>query len=499
MHFPSSSTDVSVSDLLNIDAQSNTAYAVTLPPEILAEIFTSYIHTPSPACLWDESHLTASASGSSPFPLTQICSYWRTVVLTTPMLWSSLYVENPTPDMVPQIQMWLERAGDVGLNLVLRDWLDSEARECDEGTKDILKMFIERSARWKSVDFVLELRDATIFDELDGCPNLDGVRVLARYWDQQTLGAFWSKVHRTSPSLKKVNWCKAFTEQGLGLPRDAPWRQLQSITASCTISDEELLFILQACPELVHLNVRYSSSRSCLPSTSDFQHDRLETLKLRLTSDAAAVFNHMSLPALKSLHLINEYDYYDTPIPLASSTAIDETIGKPVEECLKRSSPHCRLRELVLHRFEGESVGNDLTRMLRRWLDLPVTHELESFDLYLIPPVHCWRSSAMELVDVLARNPAQRVRDVALMLEEEIQEQEQWHVVVRRQPTNKIVVDLEMGALDCDTEQDEGWDEEMEWKGEHEFEFGHGYGVEEFTEEGMTNVQAILAELHRDC
>jgi len=168
---------------------------MTLPPEILGEIFSFYIHSPSPTSFWDESCLLASAGGSSPFPLTHICSYWRNVVLNTPTLWSSLYIENPTPEMIPQVQTWIERAGDVGLRLTLRDWLDSEMRGCDEGTKEVLRIFTQRSSSWRNINFVLEFKDDTVFNELDKLPNLEEVQLIARYWNRETLEAFWTKVH----------------------------------------------------------------------------------------------------------------------------------------------------------------------------------------------------------------------------------------------------------------------------------------------------------------
>lgn len=421
----------------------NTKLMMTLPPEILGEIFSFYIHSPSPTSFWDESCLLASAGGSSPFPLTHICSYWRNVVLNTPTLWSSLYIENPTPEMIPQVQTWMERAGDVGLRLTLRDWLDSEMRGCDEGTKEVLRIFTQRSSSWRNINFVLEFKDETVFNELDKLPNLEEVQLIARYWNRETLEAFWTKVHQSS-SLRQINWLRTFNFQQVGLPRDVPWRQLHSITASCAMSDEDVLFILQACPELVRLNIQYSSwtSTPLSPDNPIVQHDRLEIISLHYVGNATLLFNHVSLPALQGLYLINEceYDYSSTP---SSSWSVDEAIGKPVEECFKRS-PRCRLRELVIqiYPFEHGVFAHGLGETIQRLLDLQATRDLEFFDVYPLSFLFSSCSHPTDLLHHLAKHPARCVREVILNFEKERFEIDR-HIFVRRQPMVMVYQEAE--------------------------------------------------------
>jgi len=429
---------------------------MTLPPEILGEIFSIYIHSPSPTSFWDESCLLASAGGSSPFPLAHICSYWRNVVLSTSTLWSSLYIENPTLEMIPQVQVWIERAGDVGLRLTLRDWLDSEMRGCDAGTKEILRIFIRRSSNWKNISFILEFEDETIFNELDKLPHLEEVQLIARYWSQGTLEAFWTKVHQSS-SLRQINWWRAFNSQQVGLPGDVPWRQLRSITASCAMSDENVLFILQACPELVRLNIRYSSWTSTPLSlqNSIVQHDRLENISLHYVGNATLLFNYVSLPALQDLYLINEceYDYSSTP---SSSWSVDEAIGKPVEECFRRS-PRCRLRGFVIqiYPFERDISSHGLSETIQRLLDLPATRDLEFFDVYPLQFLLSSCSHPTDLLHHLAKHPARCVREAILNLEKEQFEIDR-HISVKREPTVIVYREVEEDVLGCEVENHQG-------------------------------------------
>ncbi|KAJ3567532.1 hypothetical protein NP233_g6311 [Leucocoprinus birnbaumii] len=461
----------------------------------------AYIHTPSPTSLWDESHLLASADGSSPFILGQICAYWRSVALNTPTLWSSLYIENPTPYMVPHVQMWLERANSIGLTLVVRDWLDSEVRECDEGTRGVLCVLMEKGLQWRSVDFVLELRDNTVFDDIADCPELEDVRLVARYWDQRALDAFWSNIHGASPSMKKVNWWKAFNSQDVGLPGHAPWRQLQSITTSRLVTDEELLFILYACPDLEYLSVRYSSSPSTLPppTTPSIRHDHLETLILHLASNAAPIFEFISLPSLKALHLANGFDY-GLPALGSVSSLVEERIGRPIQECLKRSSP-CQLRELAIHRFDHGTAVDSLFGMIQRLLDLSTTQNLEVFDLYPLPTDSYLESSSREMVDSFIKHPAQCVREMATRIQAEEEDQNLLGgVMVKRRPTDVVVVDPAMDAVECIDGDADGSFPEIDWKYGSDFEMAIGYGfvAGQFDVNGMTGAQADLAKLHFD-
>jgi hypothetical protein len=52
-----------------------------------------------------------------------------------------------------------------------------------------LKIFVEKSRHWRSLDFVIELRESTILDmlERDACPNLERAALSSRYWDRETL------------------------------------------------------------------------------------------------------------------------------------------------------------------------------------------------------------------------------------------------------------------------------------------------------------------------
>jgi hypothetical protein len=345
----------------------------------------------------------------------------------------------------------LERAGSCLLNLGFKDWFDSEGSECDEPTREVLNLFVQRKERWRSVDFVIELRDSVIFDSLDdrcGLRNLEEARVCARYWDKETSDAFWTRIHR-SPALRSVDWFRAY--KGFGLPMHAPWRQLRSITTLGEVSDGEILFILKACPDLLSLNVRYTTSTlmtSELPPPSSsalIQHNWLETLTLHIAADETPFFDYLSLPNLKTLHIGNEC--------MTQEFCLEEAIGRPVEECLKRSK--CTLRDLEILRFEH---APNMDKLLSRLLYHPATRDLDSFDLYPTPS----HSQPFDL-DILTEHPASCVRDAAVAIEDRRHQQ---HLVIVS-PTKGRVVDL----VDMDCEE-YGFLEDEVKHDSIEFEFG---------------------------
>jgi hypothetical protein len=80
-----------------------------------------------------------------------------------------------------------------------------------------LKIFVEKSRHWRSLDFVIELRESTILDmlERDACSNMERAALRSRYWGRETLDTLWAKLHH-GPSPCQVSWYRYF-QDGLSL------------------------------------------------------------------------------------------------------------------------------------------------------------------------------------------------------------------------------------------------------------------------------------------
>jgi F-box-like len=104
-----------------------------LPPDVMSTIFEF--------CLPDFTGVTDDQLSSfslhmkkdlfTPLSLGAICSYWRDIAWSTPTLWSSLVVHDPStkhdPDMVTGIaREWLARSGHLPLSIHILSTFDNQ-------------------------------------------------------------------------------------------------------------------------------------------------------------------------------------------------------------------------------------------------------------------------------------------------------------------------------------------------------------------------------------
>lgn len=108
----------------------------------------------SVACLDDEPHPTTSRR-RAPLLLGRVCRRFRTVVLTTPALWSAVSIRSVRkPTVQVQAMEWLSRAGQ----LPLRIWtqpLSSASESASRHAPDLLRSFRTaiRRVQWKRGPF----------------------------------------------------------------------------------------------------------------------------------------------------------------------------------------------------------------------------------------------------------------------------------------------------------------------------------------------------------
>ncbi|KAJ6622567.1 hypothetical protein B0H10DRAFT_1787781 [Mycena sp. CBHHK59/15] len=102
-----------------------------VPHDVLQEIFISCLPT---------DHNSLMDAREAPMILGHICSGWRRLALSTPMLWSSIHIpslikysQSSIPsDFIPRcgelVQAWLDRSGNCSLSISNHDFTATETR-----------------------------------------------------------------------------------------------------------------------------------------------------------------------------------------------------------------------------------------------------------------------------------------------------------------------------------------------------------------------------------
>ena len=104
------------------DPQTILPYSHDLPPELLSDIFIRAI--PIREIVADnDSTVTRGSDYKITFALSQVCSYWRTVALATPQIWSSIYVVRQngleSSALMAFTKMFIERSTNVPLHITI--------------------------------------------------------------------------------------------------------------------------------------------------------------------------------------------------------------------------------------------------------------------------------------------------------------------------------------------------------------------------------------------
>ncbi|KAJ7209347.1 hypothetical protein B0H12DRAFT_1242883 [Mycena haematopus] len=281
----------------NLDGPSGpqkTYPILTLPPEIVAEIFThwlpSYPDCPPPRGIF------------SPLLLCQICQHWRTIALSTPMLWRAISVEPMQGDSEKKLaaeldllKTWLKRSGECPLSLSL-----VHARKVTHRlVPQFLRAIVAHRQRWEHVDVLMPFEhmhlihgDMPLLCNLTfGPSNLPHGR--ARFPD----------LFHGAPELKSVILTRNFFTSIMA----PPWAQLTRLEADC-LYEHECIEILCEAPLLVACTFRLCAGATILQPPI-LPHTRLRDLVLDKDDEAVrtprlwVILDCLILPALSTLQI----------------------------------------------------------------------------------------------------------------------------------------------------------------------------------------------------
>ncbi|KAJ7623501.1 hypothetical protein FB45DRAFT_925823 [Roridomyces roridus] len=129
-----------------------TRLVLVLPPELVSTVFTF--------CLPDDEFIYPDPC-AAPLVLLQICTRWRWIAITTPALWTSLYIDfdcfhNGRDDVDVLLCDWISRSGSLPLSIkIADDFAIFQHRLNKRQMKAVFGMVGKHSARWQDMCFVL--------------------------------------------------------------------------------------------------------------------------------------------------------------------------------------------------------------------------------------------------------------------------------------------------------------------------------------------------------
>ncbi|KAF8877746.1 hypothetical protein CPB84DRAFT_1828758 [Gymnopilus junonius] len=349
-----------------------------LPIEMLREIFmkTIEVDPSSSVCVTNGPGSDGTLSASPPYAvvLSQVCTLWRQVALSTSTLWTTIRVVPSSKHLVSQLhwtKLFLAHANSHPLNLVLKDCKSRSGSATSSGcqeicaTRSILALFISKAQYWRTIDFHIslealdlllamtaspkryncaQLRSASLLVSKSTCGKLPAdhlsspVGFINGTWAMAFLATTW-KFLLASPGMSEITWWPGFHRIFLVPPVDM-FDQLERLNVHYDISAEELLRILAYFPQIkkvVVTNFRLPSITIKADSARSprLLLDSLEVLYLKSSVKVTPLFDGLIAPSLRLLELHC----------LDSMKSCSED-GLALKRFLRDSQ--CRLQKLVL-------------------------------------------------------------------------------------------------------------------------------------------------------
>ncbi|KAL0945280.1 hypothetical protein HGRIS_000789 [Hohenbuehelia grisea] len=285
-----------------------------LPSELLADIF-ALCH----AMMEDDPSL-----GCARVILSHVCPRWRGIILSMPLLWSTINVYGSQDLNRPRVQEHLRRSASCLLSV--RIYADKA-----DHVEDSIELVVAHAQRLKALHFFMINSHASPNLDLlrtSAFPALETLGVSIRNWQQQDADSIFHLLS-TSPRIRSLMW-----DGPGGLPSSPCWMAFTEIDIWNTLSFQDVHTLLSQCHNVVDLQLLRVSSGGPLVNEVMVTLHQLTTLSLRATQPLDDLLDRLRLPSLKRLSL--KYNHHNP--------SYDHSCGV-LDSLLVRSE--CTLEELT--------------------------------------------------------------------------------------------------------------------------------------------------------
>ncbi|KZV84408.1 hypothetical protein EXIGLDRAFT_842219 [Exidia glandulosa HHB12029] len=354
--------------LASVERPCNSAPTTSSRPrvlndDVLAEIFKFYansvVGTTSAEAVDDGAH-----GIQSPFTVASVSRQWRAAALATPSIWTVVEIYYNTDNLDDYLTMMIERSGTLSLDLKamqvpLKDRAESPMRDSNLG-------FVLRRARKIDIDFSGdEFHFPTSFLALFQAPMPLLERVVLRFPLES------NGVIHYQQGTRLFTLCPRLSDLGIDtLPveyiRPCTLPDLRRFSVQRRISDEELIALCQAWPNLETLRVATISHSAHHPQLQPLLLPRLRKLHCTRPKGPLRLLPGAMTPALSDLSLVctpasfTDMRGFIGLSPLASLTKLTlATDDEGLFPTLLPSLPN--VASLTLTRFSSEGAVNFLT------------------------------------------------------------------------------------------------------------------------------------------
>ncbi|KAJ7187792.1 hypothetical protein C8R46DRAFT_1340738 [Mycena filopes] len=298
---------------------------LTLPPEIVSEIFTHFLPT-YPDC----PPLTGTFS---PTRLTHICRAWREISLGTPSLWRAVDLSprakvDPSPArLVQELDIWVRRSGRCPMAVAFDFEPDPEL-----SSKGLLTSIASQRTRLEHL--VLHLHHADGLHPFSGpMPRLHHLDLNFDDYNEFESDAVLVLSASDAPLLRTVLLTHNPATVAL------PWAQLTSLTLR-DVFPSEFSQLLGQTPNLIFCHLKFIlEDDDITPNPITLRH--LASLKLEV----------------KALYPIHDYLHAFTVPSLRCLETTEVSLGRdPLQSlALSMSRSGCNLQELIIRQKHGIS------------------------------------------------------------------------------------------------------------------------------------------------
>ncbi|EAU87512.2 hypothetical protein CC1G_11731 [Coprinopsis cinerea okayama7 len=334
-----------------------------LPVELLCEIFALYTHAfndGNPVAPDEDTRTrrrrkrdtprrfgrvsTHKNSSTNPIQLGHVCGYWRTLSLSMPILWSTIYVSSPNRSDIPIFATWIERSGSSPLHLKIAH---SEGNCPGDAFSEIFHLAFNQQHRWAHIAMCLgagaedPLRALQEESSFPAFPALKSVDIHLKDWTP----AGTSRLHAwlgTAPNLQKVLLRNLWSINHM--LSSYPWDRLVDVELAY-LDSTQLGDVLSTCRNISSLAIH--DIVGPLESLSEpITFPQLHRLMIGGAggADISVLLDHLELPSLKCLQLPRGFGFDYQP----------EQASQRLLQLLHRSE--CKLESLLISRLDEDFV-----------------------------------------------------------------------------------------------------------------------------------------------